>query len=40
MLPSWSATALTVAGLAAVAIGGWLFLHIAHGAAVCSHTAI
>jgi hypothetical protein len=39
-LPSWSATALTIAGLAAVAIGGWLFLHIAHGAAACSHTAI
>ncbi len=39
-LPSWSATALTIAGLAAVVIGGWLFLHIAHGAAACSHQAI
>jgi hypothetical protein len=39
-LPSWSATALTVAGLAAVAFGGWLFLHIAHGAAACSASAI
>jgi hypothetical protein len=38
-LPSWSATVLTIAGLAAVAFGGWLFLHIAHGAAVCSHQA-
>jgi hypothetical protein len=38
--PSWSATALTIAGLAAVAFGGWLFLHIAHGAAVCTHQAI
>jgi hypothetical protein len=40
LLPSWSATALTIAGLAAVVFGGWLFLHIAHGAAVCSHQAI
>lgn len=39
-LPSWSASALTIAGLAAVALGGWLFLHIAHGAAVCTHQAI
>jgi hypothetical protein len=39
-LPSWSAGALTIAGLAAVAIGGWLFLHIAHGAAACTHQAI
>jgi len=39
-LPSWSATALTIAGLAAVALGGWLFLHIAHGAVVCTHQAI
>ena len=39
-LPSWSATALTIAGLAGVVIGGWLFLHIAHGAAACSHQAI
>lgn len=39
-LPSWSAMALTIAGLAAVVIGGWLFLHIAHGAAACSHQAL
>jgi hypothetical protein len=39
-LPSWGATALTIAGLVAVAFGGWLFLHIAHGAAACSHQAI
>jgi hypothetical protein len=32
--------ALTIAGLAAILIGGWLFLRIAHGAAVCSHQAI
>jgi hypothetical protein len=40
LLPSWSATALTIAGLAAIVFGGWLFLHIAHGAAVCAHPAI
>lgn len=39
-LPSWSAPVLTLAGLAAVALGGWLFLHIAHGAAVCTHQSI
>jgi len=39
-VPSWSASALTIAGLAAVALGGWLFLHIAHGAAVCTHHAV
>ena len=39
-LPSWSASVLTIVGLAAVALGGWLFLHIAHGAAVCTHQAI
>jgi len=39
-LPSWSATVLTIAGLAAVVIGGWLFLHIAHGAAACSRQAL
>lgn len=38
--PSWSAGTLTIAGLAAIVIGGWLFLHIAHGAAACSHQAI
>ena len=39
-LQSWIAGALAIAGLAAVMIGGWLFLHIAHGAAACSHQAI
>jgi hypothetical protein len=39
-LQSWVATALTIGGLAAVVIGGVLFLRIAHGAAVCSHRAI
>ena len=29
-----------IAGLAAVIIGGWLFLRIAHGAAACSRQAI
>jgi hypothetical protein len=39
-LQSWIAGVLAIAGLAAVLIGGWLFLHIAHGAAACSHQAI
>lgn len=39
VLPSWTAPALTIVGLAAVVIGGWLFLHIAHGAAACSQQA-
>ena len=39
-LQSWMATALTIGGLAAVVIGGVLFLRIAHGAAVCSAHAI
>jgi len=39
-LQSSSVAALTIAGLAAILIGGWLFLRIAHGAAVCSHQAI
>jgi hypothetical protein len=39
-LQSWSVTALAIAGLAAVMIGGLLFLRIAHGAAACSHQAI
>jgi hypothetical protein len=39
-LQSGSAAALAIAGLAAVIIGGWLFLRIAHGAAACSHQAI
>ncbi len=37
---SWSAAALAIAGLAAVIIGGSLFLHIARGAAVWSNNAI
>jgi hypothetical protein len=37
-LRSWSAAALAIAGLAAIIIGGGLFLHIAHGA--CTHQAI
>ena len=36
---SWSA-ALAIAGLAAVIIGGWLFLHIAPGGAACSPRAV
>jgi len=32
--------ALVIAGLAAVLIGGWLFLHIVHGAAACAPRAI
>jgi hypothetical protein len=39
-LHSGGATALGIAGLAAVIIGGWLFLRIAHGAAACSRQAI
>jgi hypothetical protein len=39
-LRSWGAAALAIAGLAAVLLGGWLFLRIAHGAAACSHQAI
>jgi hypothetical protein len=34
------AALLAIAGLAAVAIGGWLFLRIARGAAACSPQAI
>lgn len=37
---SRSTAVLTIAGLAALVIGGWLFLHIAHGAPLCSHQAI
>ena len=36
---SWSA-ALAIAGLAAIIIGGWLFLHIAHGGAACAPRAV
>jgi hypothetical protein len=36
---SWSA-ALAIAGLAAVTVGGWLFLHIAPGGAACSPRAV
>jgi hypothetical protein len=32
--------ALAIAGVAAIIIGGWLFLHIAPGGAACSPTAI
>jgi hypothetical protein len=39
-LQSWTAAALAFAGLAAMTLGGWLFLRIAHGAAACSHQAI
>jgi hypothetical protein len=39
-LQGWGTAALTIGGLAAVIIGGWLFLRIAHGAAVCSPKAI
>ena len=39
-LRSGSVAVLAIAGLAAVIIGGLLFLRIAHGAAVCSHQAI
>jgi hypothetical protein len=38
-LQSSGVAALTIAGLAAILIGGWLFLRIAHGAAVCAHQA-
>jgi hypothetical protein len=36
---SWSA-ALAIAGLAAIIIGGWLFLHIAPGGAACTPKAV
>ncbi len=36
---SWSA-ALTIAGLAAILAGGWLFLHIAPGGTACSPRAV
>ena len=36
---SWSA-ALTIAGLAAILVGGWLFLHIAPGGTTCSPQAL
>ena len=39
-LRSGSVAVLAIAGLAAVIVGGLLFLRIAHGAAVCSHQAI
>jgi len=35
-----AAAALAIAGVAAIAIGGWLFLHIAPGGAACSANAI
>ena len=39
-LQAWSVTVLAIAGLAAVALGGWMFLHIARGATACSPHAI
>lgn len=39
-LRSSSTAVLAIAGLAAVTMGGWLFLRIAHGAAACSPHAI
>ena len=39
-LQSRGAAALAIVGVAAAAIGGWLFLRVAHGAAACSHQAI
>jgi hypothetical protein len=37
---TWSATVLVIAGLAAVMAGGWMFLHIARGAAACTPGAM
>jgi hypothetical protein len=37
---SRSTAVLGIGGLAAVVVGGWLFLRIAHGAAACSRQAI
>jgi len=39
-LRSRGAVGLTIGGLAALVIGGWLFLRIAHGAVACSSRAI
>ena len=39
-LQSWGAAAFAIAGVAAVIIGGSLFLRIAHGATACSHQTI
>jgi hypothetical protein len=36
----WIAAVLAIGGLAGLVLGGWLFLRIAHGAALCSHQAI
>jgi hypothetical protein len=36
----WATAALAIAGVAAITIGGWLFLHIAPGGAACSPHAI
>ena len=36
----WATAALAITGVAAITIGGWLFLHIAPGGAACSATAI
>jgi hypothetical protein len=37
---AWITAGLAIGGLAGLVLGGWLFLHIAHGAAVCTHQAI
>ena len=36
----WAAAALAIAGVAAITLGGWLFLHIAPGGAACSPHAV
>ena len=36
----WATAALTIAGVAAITLGGWLFLHIAPGGAACSPNAV
>jgi hypothetical protein len=36
----WTTAALAIAGVAAITLGGWLFLHIAPGGAACSPNAI
>ena len=39
-LRSQTAVGLAIAGVAAIVVGGWLFLRIADGAAACSHQAV
>jgi hypothetical protein len=36
----WTTAALAILGVAAITLGGWLFLHIAPGGAACSPHAI